>query len=360
MNRPTLIHDLYSFNDWANNKLLKLSAGLSDAQLDAEQPMGLGSLRATLYHMAFAERLWLDRWQSKPWSALSQDASKTSLPQLADEFRVVAKERNALLDAESGNNFSRMIDYANSAREPFHNRLRELLVHVVNHAIHHRAQALNFLRPFGRTVVGGLDYLFYKLACPTIASDPESIAILQQRGLDLSSQLNPVPSFDADVIRRYCGYGNWTMDLVLTPARSLSATQLDQTFEMGPGSLRTTLHHVCEAEQWWYRNWTEGPSSHTKLDAGLPFADFVSTWQQTAARRDAWLAQKNSADFASEVTAAPGGARVNFRLGESVLQLCEHGTHHRAQAINMLRRLGQKIPASDYVVWVRGVGAPAD
>ncbi len=360
MNRPTLIQDLYAYNDWANDKLLALSEGLSDEQLDAEQPMGLGTLRATLYHMAFAERLWLDRWQSKPWQKLNHDPGGITLDQLADEFHTVAAERSALLDDEAGYNFSRLVDYMNSARETFRHRLRKLLVHVLNHAIHHRAQALNFLRPWGRKVSGGLDYLFYRLAHPTVHSNSESIAILKKHGIDLGSQLWPAPDFDGDVIRRYCQYGNWSMDSTFALAKSLADEELDRSFEMGIGGLRKTLQHICDAEQWWYRNWTEGPVPFPKLDQPLSIDEMHKAWQKTAAKRDRWLEKKSSADFAEQVSATPGGTTVNFRIGESVLQLCGHGTHHRAQAFNMLRRLGQTIPASDYVVWIRGVGAPTD
>lgn len=357
MSRLTLIHDLYAYHDWANEKLLTLSEGLSDAELDAQQPMGMGSLRATLYHMAFAERLWLDRWQSKPWAPLNHEPGGISLTKLADQFRVVAVERNALLDTESTSDYSRVVDYMNSAREPFRHRLRELLVHVVNHAIHHRSQALNFLRPWGRKATGGLDYLFYRLARPTVASDAESIALLKKHGLEMLEQIHPAPSYNAEVIRRYCAYGNWSMATLLELARPLSDAQLDQPFEMGVGSLRKTLQHICDAEQWWYQNWTGNPGSFPKADATVPFGEFIGTWTDTATRRDQWLAEKSVADFAEIVSATPGGAKVNFRLGESVLQLCGHGTHHRAQAINMMRRLGQKTPPSDYVVWLRGPGA---
>jgi uncharacterized damage-inducible protein DinB len=36
-----------------------------------------------------------------------------------------------------------------------------------------------------------------------------------------------------------------------------------------------------------------------------------------------------------------------------MIQLCGHGTHHRAQLINMLRHSQCSPPACDYIVWVR-------
>jgi uncharacterized damage-inducible protein DinB len=53
------------------------------------------------------------------------------------------------------------------------------------------------------------------------------------------------------------------------------------------------------------------------------------------------------------VTVIAGGPQVRFRVLESLVQLCCHGTHHRAQLINMLRHSGVTAPALDYVVWLR-------
>jgi len=47
------------------------------------------------------------------------------------------------------------------------------------------------------------------------------------------------------------------------------------------------------------------------------------------------------------------------RIEESLLQLCCHGSHHRAQLVNMLRHSGLKIPAVDVVDWWRGLPTDA-
>ena len=43
---------------------------------------------------------------------------------------------------------------------------------------------------------------------------------------------------------------------------------------------------------------------------------------------------------------------LTFVLGDTMLQLCGHGTHHRAQALNMARRLGARVANLDYLDWV--------
>jgi uncharacterized damage-inducible protein DinB len=51
-----------------------------------------------------------------------------------------------------------------------------------------------------------------------------------------------------------------------------------------------------------------------------------------------------------------GAGPMVFRIGESMIQLGVHGTHHRAQAVNMLRRLGVTTGPTDLVVFLRERG----
>ena len=50
------------------------------------------------------------------------------------------------------------------------------------------------------------------------------------------------------------------------------------------------------------------------------------------------------------VTATPRpNVHRSFPLGVTMLQLCCHGTHHRAQILNMFRRVGAPVPELDYL-----------
>jgi uncharacterized damage-inducible protein DinB len=44
---------------------------------------------------------------------------------------------------------------------------------------------------------------------------------------------------------------------------------------------------------------------------------------------------------------------LSFPLGVTMLQLCCHGTHHRAQLLNMLRRLEARVPELSYITMAR-------
>jgi uncharacterized damage-inducible protein DinB len=353
MNRLNTLQDLFRYHDWANRRVFQLSRGLSDAQLDQKFEMGFGSLRGTLFHLIAAAELWQDRFEGAAWMPLPIDPGGLSLDELERRWGAVADRRQSVLSAEASANYQRIVPYKNSQQVSFEHRLADLLLHVDNHAVHHRAQALNMLRAFGRRAPVGLDYLFYRLAQPTLVQSSEAVAEARKWNLECGLEESPAQAFDAELVRRYCKYGNWAMQRVYQAAEGLDEAALDRPFEMGSGSVRSTMAHLLEAERWWLHNWTVGPAAFARSAQGQSLADLQASWQATSERRDQWLAEQSPESLEGEVTAKVGDLPLRFRVGESVLQLCGHGTHHRAQLVNMLRHLGRSTEPLDYAAWMR-------
>ncbi|MCA9255670.1 MAG: hypothetical protein KDA33_08520, partial [Phycisphaerales bacterium] len=62
----------------------------------------------------------------------------------------------------------------------------------------------------------------------------------------------------------------------------------------------------------------------------------------------------DDAALLDEVVAEPAqGMFLTFRRGETMLQIAQHGTHHRAQALNMLRRLADISLQMSIIVFTR-------
>jgi uncharacterized damage-inducible protein DinB len=114
------------------------------------------------------------------------------------------------------------------------------------------------------------------------------------------------------------------------------------------------LLHIRDAEQWWYENWTrDEPVTFEKLPTTISIGELITLFNETTDRRRSLLAGLCADDLLREVVAeARPGLRLRFRMGESMLQLSTHGTHHRAQAVNMLRRLGAAVPELDLAAWL--------
>jgi uncharacterized damage-inducible protein DinB len=82
-------------------------------------------------------------------------------------------------------------------------------------------------------------------------------------------------------------------------------------------------------------------------------ADLRQAWSRTAEQRNRFIADLTAEGSQRVVTVNANGALVNVRVVESLIQLCCHGTHHRAQLLNMLRQVGAPAGDLDLIVWFR-------
>ena len=140
-------------------------------------------------------------------------------------------------------------------------------------------------------------------------------------------------------------------------AATLSDELLRHTFEMGMGCILKTLAHLRDAEQWWYENWHNGGAfEFDQIKRETTIQELHQAYTQTIADRDKYFANLADGDLDRTVTATlREGQTLTFTLGESMLQLCGHGTHHRAQIINMFRHSGAEVPVLGYITMKRQV-----
>lgn len=349
----TILQDLFDHNDWANAKLFQLCAGLTDEQLDQPREMGFGTLRNTVFHNLEAEKLWLERWQGLPWRPLQADANGRTISAIAEEARAVAEQRNALLQQESESDFARVVKFQDLKQREYEFPIGVLINHVTNHGIHHRAQALSYLKQFEVTVPGGLDYLFWKIAYSSCGLPEESIAPLSQFGLETQSGPGTIPKFDRKFVQSYFTYNDWAMDHILAAAGGLSAGGIEEEFGLGAGSLQKNIQHMIDAERWWVANWQQENAPFPHGEDPRSLVDMQSLLDEVRKQRNDFIEGLDSeaADRIVHITA--GGPVSCFRVTESLLQLCGHGTHHRAQCLNMLRQAGCTPPPIDLIVWLR-------
>jgi uncharacterized damage-inducible protein DinB len=160
---------------------------------------------------------------------------------------------------------------------------------------------------------------------------------------------------DLKTLRRMLEYNDWADGRLLECARPLDATQLDQRFDIGPGSLRRTLLHIHAGEDVWVKRCsgkveTPWPPEDRKMEVPAIEGEFRRTW----AERDAFLKTITSESTSRLQTYRDSkGSLFKAALGDMLLQLCYHATHHRAQAVNILRRLGTQAPELDYMMRIR-------
>lgn len=352
-NSPAMIDELYRYNLWANSKILSLCDGLTDAQLDQPREMGFGSLRNTVFHILAAEEVWVERWKLVPWRPFPTDAGGMSLMEIGKRLRAIDNIRRELIDQERASQWQRVVEYKDSKGNAYTNRLEGLLVHVANHGIHHRAQALSYLRQFGKTVPGGIDYIFFRFARPLLAQSAETQTSLKQYGMEVGSGGGVSVEWDQPAIARYFAYGDWANTKLINLAATLDDAALDRSHGMGIDTIRKTILHIQDAERWWVKNWTTGPAQFEHSAATTSVAETLENWQSISTSRNTIVNATDAEGAHRAVGALIGPMMISVQVIESMMQLCGHGTHHRAQLVNMLRHSGITPPAVDYLYWLR-------
>ena len=86
--------------------------------------------------------------------------------------------------------------------------------------------------------------------------------------------------------------------------------------------------------------------------------ELQSRFRATATERNEFLDDRDEAEQIACTTDTGGTLRL--ALSDMMLHVCNHGFHHRAQALNMLRHVGADTPDLDYVWFkVRSASPPA-
>jgi uncharacterized damage-inducible protein DinB len=327
MNRISTFQELFRCDDWARDKLLEAASHLPDRKLDQQFEMGCQTLRATLIHLHEAQLWWV-------WMCMGEEAAEPPqsepIAELSQRWRETARRRDAFLASAADSILDRAVKFVDRVGDQRSHPVSDVLLHVINHGMHHRPQANNMLRRL-ELPASRIDYIFMKFQTPD------------------------APALSVRVIQDFFAYADWAQARVLNAAASLSDEQLDRPFDMGCGSLRKTLVHICDAERWWQENWTRGP--HDTFPIPRPAIPVTAIREEMTAveqSRNKHLSQMRDDDLQRDVKAQPRPDYIaSFPIGQTMLQLCNHGTHHRAQALNMLRHLGAPATRMDYLVMMK-------
>ncbi len=345
-----LYRDLEAYHGWAMRKVLDRCRILERSALTTEMPLGPGSLLATLQHMATAERVWLARWRHQPLTGIP--SGPDSLETLESLFAACAAERAGWFENDP-DVFSTKIQYKDLRGGSNEQRLGDLVMHVFNHAVHHRAQVVHFLKRYGQTFPGGIDYIFFRIAKPTILLRAEVAAGCRQWGLEVGETAEEyiVPDFES--LNQSLRYGDWAMEILFEQCRDLTDEQLDHDRGMGVGSIRKTLLHIYDAECFWQSNWESKSVPFPSTPVTTSIHELSQRWSAMSEKKSNYLQRSEVCPLRQVVSVDVGGGPMEFRLSESLIQLSVHGTLHRAQITNMIRACGKIPTALDVVVWLR-------
>lgn len=154
---------LWDYNVWANERVLRTARQVTDVEYLAPMPRGIsaGSLGGTLAHILAAEQIWRLRCQAGVSPQRIPNANDfPTLGQLEAAWTQEAAHMREYLSALSDDDVMREVRYARTTGEVQHDRLDQILAHVVLHGMQHRAECAAMLTDFGHSP-GNIDYIVY-------------------------------------------------------------------------------------------------------------------------------------------------------------------------------------------------------
>jgi len=149
----------------------------------------------------------------------------------------------------------------------------------------------------------------------------------------------------AEVVRSHIGYHAWASSLLVEAAGELTQEELTRDFGTADKSVLGTLVHVFGADRLWLARLKGEPATTYLTDPDYRFTVLQNDWPALYQRWKEWAG--GLTDEAAQTDVSYSDMRGNpWRqpLGQLVLHVVNHGTHHRGQVSGFLRAMGHAPP----------------
>jgi uncharacterized damage-inducible protein DinB len=138
------------YSTWASRRLVEAAASLPPDQLTRDFGTADRGVLGTLVHIYAADRVWLGRIQGNVPSRFLDPETDMHLAVLENDWPALHqrwRQWAAPLDEDSVKN---RLAYQDLKGNSYETPLWQIVLHVVNHATHHRGQVSGFLRALGQ------------------------------------------------------------------------------------------------------------------------------------------------------------------------------------------------------------------
>lgn len=149
-----------------------------------------------------------------------------------------------------------------------------------------------------------------------------------------------------DVLDRLLDHDQWATTQLLEVARGLTDAQLDQDFDIGHRTLRTTFEHMISNVEGWASAFT----GQDPADAGTSVDDLAARHAGSYPAFAGAARHFRDAQRLEETFTDSFGQPMTF--GGAVLMVILHNEGHRTEATHILARLGlPEVPEVDHGLW---------
>jgi len=156
------IMNLYAYNRWANLLMFSSLEALSPEQFQQKIESSFPSVQETVFHIVFAEWIWLERWQGNSPTTRPNTYDFATLSLLRDFWQIVDQRRQNFIAALDLEKLNSSLEFRLLSGEQQSMELWKLMQHVVNHSSYHRGQVTTMLRQLGATPVDTDMFIYYK------------------------------------------------------------------------------------------------------------------------------------------------------------------------------------------------------
>ncbi len=146
-----LVREFWEYHHWANRRLFAVTAALGEDMAGREigTQFSFPTLRRMFAHIYGADSFWLQVWKGRSLTALP-GADIGTLAELRQRWDDLETEQRRFIGTLGAADLGRVIEGKNTRGETFSRPFGMLLLHVPNHATHHRSEIATML-----TIVSG-------------------------------------------------------------------------------------------------------------------------------------------------------------------------------------------------------------
>jgi uncharacterized damage-inducible protein DinB len=153
--------------------------------------------------------------------------------------------------------------------------------------------------------------------------------------------------------RTHIRYTGWASRKLLDTVSQLNEEQRSEGMQVSHESIQGTLGHIHFADRIWYSRAVERITLPPLADM-CTWEALTGDWPALQRQWETWAESLTDGDMERMVAYKyMDGTPGSTPLSQVVMHVVNHATLHRGQVVAMLRQVGVKPPATDFIFYLR-------
>jgi uncharacterized damage-inducible protein DinB len=166
---------------------------------------------------------------------------------------------------------------------------------------------------------------------------------------------------DQEMLRSLFAYNHWVNDRLLALVEQVAPERLQEQMGGSFDSIQGTAAHILQGELFYYYRWIgqQQPQGRRPSERRT-IGELRALWAENRALIDAFLERLTPEQLYTPLRYGRRNSQATYELPlwKIMLQMINHGTHHRAELADMLTRVGLEPPPTDLIVFFEEQAGP--